>query len=57
MPGPNPEHCEELKVTLNMTGKNNVNKNVEKIKAIISDNVQVNMNWFIHFILTKRLSS
>lgn len=57
MAGPSQETQEDFKFICNNTGKNNFAQKLEQLKGHINQNPAVNLNWFIHFILTKRLGS
>ena len=57
MPGPQSELQEKMKLICNNTGKGNFNPQLEQLRALINRDPYVNLNWFIHFILTKRLGS
>ena len=57
MPGPPPEAQEQIKFICNNTGKNNFATKLEELKALINNqNSSLNLNWFIQYILTKRIS-
>ena len=57
LPSPSAEVQENIKFICNNTGKNNFPQKLEELKALIAQNPQANLNWFLHYILTKRLSS
>ena len=56
MPGPNETIQEQIKFICNNTGKNNFAQKLEDLKQLIGFNI-INLNWLIHYILTKRIQS
>ena len=55
--GPSIEIQEKIKFICNNTGKNNLNQKLEELKGYIGTADHSNLNWFINFVLTKRIVS
>jgi hypothetical protein len=57
LPGPAHDQQEELRSICNTTGKTNFAKKIEELKIILNQNPGVNLKWFIHFLLIKRINA
>ncbi len=55
---PNQESQEHIKFICNNTGKSNLKQKMEELKSLIQGpSAELNLNWFLHYILTKRIST